>query len=109
MNIKSIVIFSLVGLMVTSLGACTFVKPSVESQKVALREAHQVDGCTKKGTSVSKTVQKVGFLSRGSKKVTTELVTLAKNEAVVLGGDTIVAESDINKGEQTFGVYRCMP
>jgi hypothetical protein len=34
-------------------------------------------------------------------------VSLARNEAVKLKGDTIVPATDMKDGEQTFNVYRC--
>jgi hypothetical protein len=49
----------------------------------------------------------VGILARGDSKVRGELITLARNEAATMGGDSIVAESPAVQGRQTFGVYRC--
>ena len=40
-------------------------------------------------------------------KVAGELATLARNSAAQLGGDTVVATSEITDGSQTFAVYRC--
>jgi hypothetical protein len=37
------------------------------------------------------------------------LVALARNEAALMGGDTVVAESPVKDGRQLFGVYRCRP
>ena len=36
-----------------------------------------------------------------------ELISHARNEAADLGGNTVVPESIIEAGEQSFGVYRC--
>ena len=87
--------------------ACAFVKPSAESQVVALRDAAYVTDCQKMGSTTSKTLQKMWVMSRADKKVFNELVMLAKNEAVIMGGNTVVAESKIDKGQQIFGVYSC--
>ncbi|MBL4573298.1 MAG: DUF4156 domain-containing protein, partial [Gammaproteobacteria bacterium] len=37
-----------------------------------------------------------------------ELLTLARNEAGRMGGNTVVPESLIDGGEQDFGVYNCL-
>ena len=34
---------------------------------------------------------------------------LARNSAINLGGDTVVADGEIKDGMQTFKVYRCVP
>ena len=49
----------------------------------------------------------VVFVPRGSEKVQDELVDLARNEAGVMGGNAIVADSSIEDGRQRFVVYSC--
>jgi hypothetical protein len=39
--------------------------------------------------------------------VQNELITMAKNEAVVLKADSIAPESEVKDGRQTFLAYRC--
>jgi hypothetical protein len=46
-------------------------------------------------------------VDRGSEKVQDELITLARNEAGTLGGNTIVPDGTIEEGRQRFVVYRC--
>lgn len=86
--------------------ACNVVKPTTRSQAVAYIPANEAQGCQKLGTATVETVSKV-LLSRNPKTVQNELITLAKNEAVILKGDSVVAETEINNGKQEFGVYRC--
>lgn len=90
-----------------ALGACTWVKPSTQSHQVVLANQDQVVNCVKKGATVSKTLSKITVVPRSNDKIFSELVMLAKNEAVVLGGDTVVAEGVMTAGSQSFGVYRC--
>lgn len=90
-----------------ALGACSWVKPTTQSHQVVLAEQNQVVNCVKKGSTTSKTLSKITVVPRSNDKVFSELVMLAKNEAAILGGDTIVAEGTINAGSQVFGVYRC--
>lgn len=86
---------------------CTWVKPSAKSHEIVLLTQNQVVNCVKKGVTTSKTLSKVTFVPRANDKVFSELVMLAKNEAVILGGDAVVAEGRMEEGRQTFGVYRC--
>lgn len=95
-------------LMCTVLSAgCTWVKPSAKSHEIVLLTPAQVVNCVKKGVTTSQTLSKITVVPRSNDKVFSELVMLAKNEAVILGGDAVVAEGLMEKGRQTFGVYRC--
>ncbi len=87
--------------------ACTWVKPEEGGEQVVLRTDAQVGNCEKKGYSAVKTLERVGFVSRGPAKVANELLTLAQNEAVILEGDTLVPVSAVRDGAQRFAVYRC--
>jgi len=51
----------------------------------------------------------VASFKRDAEKIKTELETLARNEAIRLKGDTLVAATEIQDGEQTFKVYKCNP
>lgn len=93
--------------LVVSVSACTWVKPSIKSHTVVLKDDRHVVNCVKKGVTRSKTLSKIVFIPRSEAKMFSELVMLAKNEAVPLQGDTVVPEGDLVNGEQVFGVYRC--
>jgi hypothetical protein len=94
-------------LVASTLNACTWVKPTTKSHEIVLKESSQVVNCVKKGVTNSKSLSKIAFVPRNQEKIFNELVLLAKNEAVILKGDTIVAEGKMDKGQQTFGVYLC--
>ena len=95
-------------LICAALGAgCTWVKPSAKSHEVVLLTQDQAVNCVKKGVTSSKTLSKITVVPRSNDKIFSELVMLAKNEAVILGGDAVVAEGRMEEGRQTFGVYRC--
>lgn len=89
------------------LGACSWVKPSSKSERVQLVGQRDVVNCVKKGTTTVRTVEKVWFFPRSKKKRNRELQTLAKNEAVVLDGDTIVDEGQSEDGASIFSIYKC--
>jgi hypothetical protein len=90
-----------------ALGACSWVKPTSQSHEVVLANQDQVVNCVKKGSTTSKTLSKITVVPRSNDKIFSELVMLAKNEAAILGGDTVVAEGIMEAGSQRFGVYRC--
>jgi hypothetical protein len=64
--------------------------------------------CEKLGSTRSLTKSDIASIDRNRKKVAGELETLARNAAAAMGGDAIAAESEVSdRGEQTFGIYRC--
>jgi len=96
-----------VTLWVTLLQACTWVKVTPEGAKVRVATASEVTSCESKGEVTSSLKSRVGAFERKPGKVAGELETLARNEAALMGGDTVVALSNVKEGRQNFGVYRC--
>lgn len=94
-------------LLLPGLGACTWVKSTEAGAKVVVSDGSGVGNCERKGEVESALKSRVGAFERNATKVAGELETLARNEAAKMGGDTIVAESTVRDGKQTFGVYRC--
>lgn len=94
-------------LMVAVLAGCTWVKPEPRSGQVELQTLADINLCRKLGEVTATTVGRVAFVDRDRAKMAAELVQLARNEAQVMGGDTIAALSEIRAGEQRFGVYKC--
>lgn len=92
---------------VIAVAGCAWVAPTSGGALVRLEAPAQVLGCEKVGRTHSSTKDRVWVFARGSEKVREELETLARNEAARMGGDRIVAESGVENGRQTYGVYRC--
>lgn len=91
------------------LSSCTWVKVTSQGEGVRLvQSAKAVEQCKKLGKVSTKVESKVVF-SRDSEKVVGELADLARNEAALMRGDTIVPISEINDGRRSFGVYQCFP
>jgi hypothetical protein len=95
----------LLGTLVAS--GCTWVEPQAGASSVALVQPAHVSNCKSIGTTVSQVKHKVGFMYRNDEKVIGELLTLAQNSAVDLGGDTLVAEGGPSEGTQKFRIYKC--
>lgn len=91
------------------LNACTWVKPTPAGESVRVANADAVTTCERKGKVTVSLRNRVAGVERKPTKVAQELATLARNEGAALGGDTVVAETDVSEGSQVFGVYDCNP
>jgi len=90
------------------IAGCTWVKPIDGAQAVKLAKPDYAVNCQSLGRTTSKVKDNlIGPLGRSIDKVKLELVTLAKNAAIELGGDTIVETIPVSNGKQTFAVYKC--
>ena len=87
--------------------SCTWVKVTEKGSSVAVANAANVRGCENLSEVSVSVTSKLGFIKRDADKVATELANLARNEAVGIGGDTIVPSSTIENGRQSFNVYKC--
>ncbi|MCK5665224.1 MAG: DUF4156 domain-containing protein [Thiotrichaceae bacterium] len=96
-------------LLILSLSACTTVKLTTEGEKARVLSADEVTKCTYVGKTTSTTTEKVVGLKRHDNALSLELVSLARNAASRLGGDTVVAEGPAEEGRQSFLIYRCIP
>ena len=92
---------------VCGLAACTWVEPTKEGSEVLLVKAYNVESCKKLGSTTSYVKHKVGFVTRGEEKVNEELITLARNKAAEMGGDSIVSQGAANEGRMSFDIYKC--
>lgn len=89
------------------VGACAWVKPSPRSEQVRVATPAEVVNCVKKGTTSVTTVEKIMFIPRSGKKIQEELLIMARNEALILKGDRIVAEGEPVDAQLTYSVYQC--
>ncbi len=89
--------------------ACTWIDVSEPGEKVRVLAAAEVTLCERVGKTTVHTAAKLAGLDRYPHKIQTELDTLARNSAVDLDGDTVVAVGEPVDGRQVYEVYRCMP
>jgi hypothetical protein len=89
------------------LPACTWVEPTKESSGVTLVRSFNVNACKKLGSTNATVTQKIGPVTRGEDVVMEELITLAKNRAAKMGGDSIVAQEPVVDGSMSFDIYKC--
>ena len=89
------------------LSSCAWVKVTSQGESVRLvHAAKAIESCKKLGRVNAKVVSHVIF-NRNADKVAEELADLARNEAALMRGDTIIPISEIVDGRRSFGVYQC--
>lgn len=92
----------------TLLSGCTFVEPTPHAEDVLVLKPHQARECEQLRRSTSQVLDKVWFVNRNKEKMAEELETLARNTAAELGGNAVVADSEIEEGgKQRFIIYNC--
>lgn len=90
-----------------TLSGCSWIKEVPESSQVRLMTISDIQACEKLGEIKTSVLDKFGFIERDKEAVVDNLVTLAKNEAVQLGGNVIVPASHLKDGEMRFWLYQC--
>ncbi|WP_370978896.1 DUF4156 domain-containing protein [Agaribacterium sp. ZY112] len=93
--------------LLVSMGACTWVKPQEGAENISLVKKAHTEACERLGKAHVSVKSKVALIERKSSKVAEELLTLAKNQAVSMGGDTLVSIDKPKDGAQSFEVYNC--
>lgn len=102
-RVRVSIVFSLV-ILSTS---CTWVKVSESGEDIRVANLSEVAACERVGKVTSVSKAKVAGIKRSEKKLSTELETIARNQALGLGGNTVVALGQITGDEQTFQVFNC--
>jgi hypothetical protein len=97
----------LVLLIISALSGCNWVQVTSEGAGVRLANARDINNCTRIGRTRAQTLSRIIVVERGGEQLQSELLRLARNEAGSMGGNTVVPESIIEEGRQTFGVYIC--
>jgi len=87
--------------------ANTFLKPTEGSERVLLMKTSQVTTCRPLGKVNVSVVTKVGIYNRDADAVEANLLQLGQNNAIELGGDTLVKDATPEFGKQVFVVYKC--
>lgn len=94
-------------IMGLTLLGCANVSSLPGADAVRLIDAAEAQGCQRVGSANAQVADKIAFVERDEKKVAEELLALARNEAVKLGGDSLVIDGPIKFGSRRFVVYRC--
>ncbi len=96
------------GLLLFATAGCTWVDISPAGKEVMLVKPANVSNCRYIGVTTSTVKGAIGNLNRPEHKVTEELQIMAKNQAAVMGGDSIIARHETRtQSTQAFDVYKC--
>jgi len=90
------------------LCSCRFIDAQPGAEKIRVVDGSQVSECELAGTTTASVTDHVGFINRDPASIDEDLVTLARNSALKVGGDTIVPGERPKAGERRFSVYRCL-
>jgi hypothetical protein len=89
------------------LGACTWVEPDSRGREVRVAYDADLSACRKRGEVTVSVKHSVAGIERNPNKVRDELESYARNEAAVLGANTVQALDDPADGEQRYGAWSC--
>jgi hypothetical protein len=101
------IVFAFVTTATLALAGCSWVKATPGGEAVREATAAEVSACEEVGTAVASTQATAAGLPRNKEVIRDEQVTLARNRAAQIGGDTIVETGPASGGTATFTVYRC--
>jgi hypothetical protein len=90
-------------------GGCSAAQLTPEGEKVRVLDSDEVTKCQYVGRTTATVTEKVAGVRRHNEQIWQELVIVARNAAINLDGDTVVAESEEAEGKQKFKIYRCVP
>ena len=94
-------------LVITFLPACTWVELTNQGNEVTLVKSFNVKNCVKLASTQSSVKHQVGIFTRNEETVTEELISIARNRAAEMGGDSIVAVKPLVEGSMGFDIYKC--
>jgi len=107
--IKKLLYTSLFTAAIISLAACVSIKLTPEGEKVRLLSSEEAAKCQKLGKTTVRVRPSILTVPRQQTVIAKELQILARNSTESMHGDTITPISEIDNGQQTFEVYRCVP
>lgn len=96
--------------VVLALGACACTWVPMEKGAAGVRVlpmGGSTAGCTRLGEIEGNVTDRVALYQRNPLRVQEELETMARNEAVGLGANTVMPVEAPNDGRQRFTAWRC--
>ncbi len=94
-------------LVALTLTSCATVKPTPGSETVQLITQEAGAQCQRLGSASAQVLDEVAFLPRGDAPMADELLVLAKNEAVKMGGNAVATAGEIVDGTRSYIVFLC--
>ncbi len=104
---KLTLVFAAIGVLTGC--ASQLIDERLGSDRVSVADKNQVAHCESKGKTTVSVLSKVGFITRSTEAVESNLLQLGRNSAVDAHADTIVNGGTLVYGERTFDLYKCRP
>lgn len=106
---KNILTLLITGALLATAG-CTWVSPNpqVKQEGIMVLPLDRVTQCRLLSKTQVSIADSIGPVKRVQSDIEKDLQTLAMNQAVAQGGDTVAALTAMNNGSQTFGIYKCL-
>ena len=89
------------------ISGCASVKLSSGGEKVRVLSPNEVSSCKLLGKTSNSVMAKV-VVDRPIETIESELMTMGRNGASDMGGDTIVPLTVVTDGKQSFNIYKCI-
>ena len=102
---NNILLVAAVSLIISS---CAATKLSPGGKKVRVLAPDEVSSCKKLGQTNTSVTDSIAGVKRPIEALEHEIVTITRNSADTMGGDTIVPLTVIEGGKQSFIVYKCI-
>jgi hypothetical protein len=103
--------FAFIAMTVLIFGLCGCASELIDvrkgSDRVTLADESQIGNCQSKGGITVSVLAEVGFISRSVEAVEANLLQLARNGAIEVGGDTVTKGNSPQFGKRTFAIYKC--
>ena len=90
------------------INGCASIEMSSGGEKVRVLAPNEVSSCKHLGRTNNSVTAKVAGVKRPIETIESELMTMARNSASDMGGDTIVPLTVLTNGKQSFNVYKCV-
>ncbi len=107
--IKKLLYTSFFTAVAFSLAACVSIQLTPEGEKARMLSSEKAAKCQKLGKTTVRVRPSILAVPRQQTVITKELQILARNSTASMHGDTVAPISEIDNGQQTFEVYRCVP
>jgi hypothetical protein len=104
-NKISIVFMTILSLLLSS---CATIQLTQDGQKVRMLTPDEVSSCRELGKTNTSITDSILGINRPIEALERELKIIGRNSAANMGGDTMVPLTIVEKGKQTFVVYKCI-
>lgn len=90
------------------INGCSSIEMSSGGERVRVLAPDEVSSCRHLGKTNNSVTARVAGVRRPIETIEGELLTMGRNSASNMGGDTIVPLTVVTDGNQSFNIYKCV-